>query len=98
MAFRIVWTETAAQDLKQIVKYISQDDPEAARRLVSSLLATTDACAEQPFSTRMVPERNSPEIRERIIPPFRIIFAVSGEQEVMHVVRIWHAARGEPEF
>ena len=33
MAFQIEWSETASEDLKEIVTYIAIDDPEAATNL-----------------------------------------------------------------
>ncbi len=33
MAFRIVWSETATEDLKEIVRYIAMDNPGAAAHL-----------------------------------------------------------------
>jgi hypothetical protein len=32
---RVIWTEGAAQDLTEIVNYIADDDPKAARRVAN---------------------------------------------------------------
>ena len=37
MAFQIIWTQTAAEDLKEIVQYIALDDPDAAFKLAERI-------------------------------------------------------------
>lgn len=34
---RVIWTEGAAQDLTEIVNYIADDDPQAARRVAKTV-------------------------------------------------------------
>jgi len=52
MAFHIIWSNTAVEDIKGIVQYIALDDPDAAAKLA--------------------------------------------DHSVIHILRIWHAARGMP--
>ena len=94
MAFKVIWTETAADDLQAIVRYIAADDPEAARRLAERILARIDAAAALPFSCRSVPERENPSVREALLRPYRIIYTVDELREAIYVVRIWHGSRG----
>ena len=96
MAHRIIWTETAANDLRAIVRYISLDNPEAARRIAQKVLARIDAAAALPHAGRMVPEREDPTVREVLLNPYRIIYSLDDSREAIYVARIWHAARGTP--
>ena len=47
---------------------------------------------------RMVPEENEETIREIILRPYRIIYKVLAEEQMIGIARIWHAARGEPDI
>ncbi len=98
MAFKIIWSDTAGEDLKAIVFRIGLDNPSAAARLAARILSRIEIAARFPRSIRMVPEKDSSNIREAILNPYRIVFAVDERRKVLHVLRIWHASRGIPEI
>jgi len=97
MAYRVRWSEQASEDLKELVQFLSQHDPEIARSLAEKIVARLDATAEHPLSGRVVPEKANPAIREVILNPYRLVYFVEKEKEAISVVRIWHAARGDPQ-
>lgn len=74
MAFRIVWTETAAEDLRGIVEFIATGSPDAARRLAEAILAKIEHLQQFPRMGRAVPEKGDPNVREVILSPYRIIY------------------------
>lgn len=45
----------------------------------------------------MVPERRDPCLREIIVRPYRVVYRLSHPRQLAEFVRVWHAARGEPE-
>jgi plasmid stabilization system protein ParE len=57
-----------------------------------------DLLAQFPELGRMVPEEQDENIREVILPPYRIVYLVFAETHVIAIARIWHGARGEPEI
>ncbi len=97
MAFRVVWTQTASSDLQAIVRYIASDNPDAARQIAERILDQIKGAASFPLSGRIVPEKQDDSMREKVLKPYRIVYTVDDTPSVVHVVRIWHAARGEPE-
>ena len=98
MAFQIVWSQTAAEDLKGIVQYIASDDSDAAAKLAGRIIQRIETASELPFSNRTVPERGQESIREAILKPYRIIYHVDAERSAIQILRIWHAARGIPDI
>ena len=98
MAIRIVWTQTASSDLQAIVRYITSDNPDAARHIAERILDQIEGAAGFPLSGRVVPEKQDDSMREKILNPYRIVYTVDETDSAIHVVRIWHAARGEPEI
>ena len=98
MAFQIIWSQTSVEDLKGIVQYIALDDPGAAAKLADRIIQRIETASELPFSNRAVPEKAEDSIREVILKPYRLIYQVDTNHEVVHVLRIWHAARGIPEI
>lgn len=98
MAWRIVWSHTAVEDLREIVQFIARESAEAAGRLAERLVGRIEQAAALPFSNRAVPEKADATIREVILRPYRIIYYVDERREAIHILRIWHAARGIPDL
>ena len=94
MAFQIIWADSALADLEQIVRYIASEDPEAARRFGLSLISRVEEAARFPRKGRIVPEENRETLREIIFAPYRIVCEISDRERVLHVLRVWHSARG----
>ncbi len=98
MACRIVWSQQAAEDLRQIVQFIALDDAIAAARLADRILSHIERAAELPFANRAVPEKAEESIREVILRPYRALYQVDNRRDAIHILRIWHAARGIPDI
>lgn len=63
MACQVVWSHTAVEDLKGIVRFIALDNSVAAANLADRILTRIDRAAELPFSNRVVPEKSEESIR-----------------------------------
>ena len=98
MAFKIIWSEQARDDLQAIVLFIAQDNPPVAESFGYQLMSKVDLLMQFPLLGRTVPEENDETIREIIFRPYRIIYKVLAEKQVVGIVRVWHGARGEPEI
>lgn len=98
MAYQVIWSQTAVDDLRQIVEFIAQDDVGAALHLASRILQHIERTAELPLSNRVVPEKAEESIREIILRPYRIIYQVDDQRHAVHLLRVWHAARGIPDL
>jgi toxin ParE1/3/4 len=98
MAFKIIWSEPALDDLRSLTAYIAEDNPLAAERMGSSILGKTRHLAEHPLMGRMVPEIGQRDIREMIRSPYRIVYRVRADDQTVEIIRVWHAAKGNPEI
>lgn len=98
MAFQIIWSEQARDDLQAIVLFIAQDNPIVAESFGYRLMSRVDVLAQFPQIGRVVPEENDETVREIVLCPYRIIYKVLAEKQVVAIARIWHGARGEPEI
>jgi toxin ParE1/3/4 len=98
MAFQIIWSQTAVEDLKGIVQYIASDDPDAAAKLADRIIQRFETASKLPFSNRVVPKKAEDPIREAVLKPYRLIYQIDSNRSVINILRIWHAARGIPEI
>ena len=98
MAFQIIWSEQARDDLQAIILFIAQNNAPVAESFGLRLMSKVDVLAQFPQIGRVVPEENDAAVRELILRPYRIIYKVLAEKEIVAIARIWHGARGEPEI
>ena len=98
MVSKVIWSPAALEDLRSIVSYIAQSSPLAARRVGEKLIAIAQSLEHFPNRGRMVPERKRAELRELICHPYRIAYVVQADHNVIQVLRLWHAARGDIEL
>ena len=76
MAYKIIWSLQARDDLREVVSVIAEDNPAVAESFGLQLMTGTDSLARFPQLGRVVPEENDENIREIILRPYRIIYQV----------------------
>ncbi|HQX50702.1 MAG TPA: type II toxin-antitoxin system RelE/ParE family toxin [Planctomycetaceae bacterium] len=67
------WSESAVRHLQAIHDYIASDSEQYALRMVDRLTRTSVGIAALPEAGHIVPEYDSPSVREVIHSPYRII-------------------------
>jgi toxin ParE1/3/4 len=96
MDFKVILMPAAIKDLEEITGHIAKDDGRVAERFGNKLIDRTLPLAMFPEMGRVVPEFDDPTIREIIHEPYRILYRLRRTIRQIHVLRFWHAARGEP--
>ena len=77
---KIIWSELALDDLKNIYDYISKDSIIYANRVIEKIILRIDQLENFPKSGRVVPELNNNSIRELIQNNYRIIYKVTAQE------------------
>ena len=98
MAYRLIWSPAARDDLHDIVVFIARDNPNRAMSFGYELIAETDHLQTYPDLGRVVPEYQNKDLREIVFHPYRIVYRVNHEQKLCEIARVWHSARGIPRF
>ena len=89
---RIDFAQSAEDDLADIMAwYASQQVPEVGQRLALAILERVEQLAMFPDSGRVVPEFETPWLRELELPPFRIVYRRDAAS--VTVVRVWRSER-----
>ena len=73
MAYQVVWSPTALEDIEAIASYISRDSISYAGAVVRKVINSTHNLENFPFAGRIVPEFGSEIIREVFAYSYRII-------------------------
>ncbi|MBV9489785.1 MAG: type II toxin-antitoxin system RelE/ParE family toxin [Verrucomicrobia bacterium] len=94
MAFQVILSPTAENDLEGIVAYIAVENPAAAERFGLESFDAALTLAELPRRGR--PFRRDGRIRRIVHGNYLIIYRLNEVEKTVEVLRFWHAARGEP--
>jgi len=86
----IVWSPLARARLRKIHAYVAADNPEAAERLATRIVAMVEALRNHPYLGRAGAE---PGIRELVVggTPYIVLYRVRGER--VTIGTIWHGAQ-----
>jgi len=88
----IKFAESAVQDLEAIQEYYEkQEVPEVGDRFIREIISSVEELSIHPDQGRIVPEFDSPQLRELILPPFRVVYR--RYKEKISVVRVWRSER-----
>lgn len=91
MARTVKWTNAAADDLFNAAEYIAKDSPFYAMALVREVRAAALSLSNFADRGRIVPESNTPEIRELFIKSYRLIYQTTSDH--IFILTFIHGAR-----
>ncbi|HLL70633.1 MAG TPA: type II toxin-antitoxin system RelE/ParE family toxin [Pyrinomonadaceae bacterium] len=79
MAYEVVWSPRAIDDVEAIAAYISIDSPAYAAAVVKKILTATRNLSRFPFSGRTVPEFEDESLREQLVYSYRVIYRIQDQ-------------------
>jgi plasmid stabilization system protein ParE len=85
------WTDQAVAQLAAIVDHVSVSSPVYAEHLVDQIVARLDQALVYPDSGRAVPEASTPDIRELLERPYRLIYRI--RETRIEVIAVVHERR-----
>lgn len=89
---RVEFAQSARDDLRDILEwYSSQEVPEVGKRLVAEIVGRVDQLVMFPDTGKVVPEFETPWLREVQHPPFRIVYR--RDEGLVTIVRVWRSER-----
>jgi addiction module RelE/StbE family toxin len=94
---RIVWTEKAEKQLDLIFNYIAEDSSLYAYRTVEKIIERAENIVPHSQKGRMVPEYERDDIREVFHHPYRIIYLIKVQENMIEILSVIHGARLLPE-
>jgi len=87
--YTVYWSQTAKDDLSEIIEYISKDSPQTALKILDSLEKQTNDLYQFPKRGRIIPElkkQNIYKYRELIRAPWRIFYKI--EEKKVYVLAV----------
>ena len=93
MGWKIIFAPQALEELEQIVRFIAQDDSQAAIRFGDYLVDRAESLANFPDGT---PYRKRPNVRRLLCRSYYIYYRVVRKEQLIEIMDFWHSARREP--
>lgn len=95
MECKVIWTDPAIGDVREIVAYIARDNAEAAGRIGQDIIATVEVLAAFPLIGPRHGDAQLGEIREVLCWNYRIFYRVLPKKRLVEILHIRHGARRE---
>ena len=84
---KVAWSYVALENLIEANKYISSENPEAARKVINDIYETGNNIKEFPEKGQIVPEIRRKNIREVFCFEYRIIYRIESKRIFILTVR-----------
>jgi plasmid stabilization system protein ParE len=91
MAYRVVWSAKAVEDVEAIATYIARDSPSYAAAVVLKLLELAGSLAHCPQGGSAVSEFANSTIQEKFAYNYRLIYCIN--EGVVTVAAVIHSKR-----
>jgi toxin ParE1/3/4 len=91
VAWKVIWTDPAWENLQAAVDYIAQDSPRYAAALVREARDAARSLTDFANRGRVVPEIDDPSIRELFVWRYRLLYRITGSE--VQIVAFIHSAR-----
>jgi plasmid stabilization system protein ParE len=88
MAYRVIWSVKAIEDVDTIAAYIARDSPSYAAAMVQEILTTTRSLHQEADTGKLVPELGEDNIKEKAVYSYRIIYRI--EAEIVTIAALIH--------
>jgi len=87
----IIFSQTARLQIKENVRFIAADKPNAARKWAVGVKQAVYKLKEFPYLGRQVPEYANDTLRELIYGEYRIVYQVNIELSRIEVLSLFHS-------
>ncbi len=86
---KIIWSSTARTKTKEILEYISEDNPDAALALIDLIEEKVENLSQNPESGRVFPPTSNDKIREIVVHEnYGVIYEVNSD--IIEVLTVRH--------
>ena len=94
MGWKIIFALQALEQLKQIVRFIAQDDPTAAERFGNYLVDLAELLAD--FPELGTSYRKRANVRRLLCKSYYLYYRLQRKEQTIEIMDYWHSARREP--
>lgn len=94
MGWKIIFAPQALEEFEQIVRFIAQDDADAAVRFGDYLANGAESLVN--FPDLGTPYRRRANVRRLLCKSYYIYYRIQRKGQVIEIMDYWHSARRDP--
>ena len=94
MGYEVIFAPKATARLEAIVRYIAEDNPEAAERFGAELVRRAELLSDFPELGTLFRKRRN--VRRLWCKPYFIYYRLVPAKRVVEIMDYWHSARRDP--
>jgi plasmid stabilization system protein ParE len=92
--YKLIWTESALDDLQGIVEHVaSGNGSDIARKVGFEIYDRLQILKQFPQAGAILPEKEDRCWRRLVIRSWKAAYKVDFEAKIVYVARIWHASK-----
>jgi len=88
----VIWSPRSLKDINEIANFIAKDSLQYAQAQVQLFFQKVQTLEQYPTSGRMVPELQTPSIRQVLCGHYRIIYEIVNPQKI-GIITVHHQSR-----
>jgi toxin ParE1/3/4 len=97
MESKVIWSEDAIFDLREIAEFIARDNPPVAASFCDKIIDHAELLAAFPKKGRLYSNEPQP-IRITLYKRYRVYYTYEETTNTVTILNVWHGARLPPEF
>ena len=94
MGWTVAYAPQALEGLEQLVRFIAEDDPQAAIRFGDYLVDRAESLADLPELG--TPYRKRTNVRRLLCKSYYVYYRLQRKDQVIEIMDFWHSARRDP--
>lgn len=98
MGYKVILSDRAIGDLREICKFIAKENPQAALNVGNRLIKGTSELADFPQTGKLYCIHQAGRIYHKVISNYRIFYRVDTEARTVDILHYRHGAQSEPTF
>ena len=96
MGCKIIFSPQALADLEAAVRFIAEENPDAAARVGNALIDRVAVLENFPLLGSLYPKR--PGVRKLVSRPYIIFYRFRKQENSVDILRYWHGAQQQPDL
>jgi plasmid stabilization system protein ParE len=88
MDYKIVWSDRSLTHFTEIVQFIAENNPAAARKMGGAMLYKASFLVQHPRLGKIYNELNRDDIREIPAPPYRIFYQIIEANKTISILAV----------
>ena len=91
MSYQIRWSESALKQASELLRFLAEENPPLAERVIEDLFRRVEVLREQPRLGRPLERRVLPDVRRLVLGHYIVLYHIGTSQEIIWIIAVRHS-------